>query len=85
MAGKIEVSKEELKKFLERLTSYHNIRIDDAGEGIFILFYNDPSWDEKEIVKLAKEIFSDVQWCPEPWTHASENEKEPEAVLNCFF
>ena len=64
------------------LMSHHNIKVEDGGDGgIFVIFFNDPSWDEKRIHKQATALFEDVQWCPEPESHS----EKAVVVLNCFY
>ncbi len=71
---------------IERELKESEYRIDDAGDGIFlVIFYQPTEAEEKKIVDVAELFFQDVQWCPEPELHISSDRVEPTAVLNCFY
>ncbi len=56
------------------------IKIEDAGDDIFICLGYVPSKDEqKRLFNIASDFYDDVQWCPDPYSH------DAEAVLNCFY
>jgi hypothetical protein len=57
-------------------------RIEDGGDGIFLIMQYEPSLQEQRaIVKMANLFYDDVQFCPSPDTHG----EDAVAVLNCFY
>ncbi len=46
-------------------------------------------YEEKDAENVAREIdaqglFSSIDWCPEPFTHESDDGREAALVLNCW-
>jgi hypothetical protein len=73
---------------IENYLRQDQYRIEDGGDGIFVVLNYEPTKAEQsKIVDTAKLFYGDVQWCPDPESHEDENIEDDVvyAVLNCFY
>lgn len=78
-------NKKQLQRFLERVTSYHDVIIEDAGEGLSIYFYDDPSWDERELFNSSKNLFTQVYFYEDVEDGIKKNNKIPFSLMVCWW